>query len=191
MTDTTLYYFFSTISQVLAAISALLAVFTHFKISEIKDFLVGDGKATYERMLLKEPGYDLPIDYKKYLDRLRDSIGRKSIAGILQVINVLATNEKDQGKTLESNRRGLQYLEVGFNKRMMQITKITSLTKKSLVFAFLAIISSIVSLIFVQQLKDLFTLSLVITIAIIISTALSMTFTILGVYEGLQEQKDA
>jgi hypothetical protein len=47
MTDTTLYYFFSTISQVLAAISALLAVFTQFKISEIKDFLIGDGKATY------------------------------------------------------------------------------------------------------------------------------------------------
>ena len=36
MTQTTLYYFFSTTAQVLAAISALLAVFTHFKINEIK-----------------------------------------------------------------------------------------------------------------------------------------------------------
>lgn len=190
MTNTTLYYFFSTIAQVLAAISALLAVFTHFKINEIREFLVGDGKATYERMKLKEPGYELPTNYKIYLDRLRDSIGRKSILGILQVIQVLAKYELDQNKTIETKPRGLQYLERGFNYRMLQIKNIKSLTKKSLIFAFTAILAALVSLIFVENIKDMCVLKLIIIVAIIILTTLSMTFTVLGIYEGLKEQKD-
>ncbi len=190
MTNTTLYYLFSTIAQVLAAISALLAVFTHFKINEIREFLVGDGKATFERMKLKESGYDLQTEYKKYLDRLRDSIGRKSILGILQVIQVLAKYEEDRGKTIETNPRGLRYLENGFNYRMLQIKKIKSLTKKSLIFAFIAIFVALISLIFVENIKDMCALKLIIIVAIIILTSLSMRSTILGIYEGLKEQKD-
>ncbi len=42
---TTLYYFFSTLAQVLAAITALVAVLVHFRISALRDFLIGDGES--------------------------------------------------------------------------------------------------------------------------------------------------
>lgn len=44
-TDTTLYFYFSTLAQVLAAIVALIAVIIHFRISSLRDILIGDGKA--------------------------------------------------------------------------------------------------------------------------------------------------
>ncbi len=192
MESITLYYYFSTIAQVLAAISALLAVFTHFKISEIKDFLIGDGMATFKRMEAKETGYDLPKDYKKYLDRLRDSIGRRSIIGIQEVIEELAKNEKSQGRTLKTNPRGLQYLETRFMGRLSQISIIKLSTKLSIILAFIAIIISIVSLVFVEYLNCCCHASLMwmIVILIIITTLFSMVFTIKGIFYGLKDHED-
>lgn len=190
MTTTTLYYFFSTTAQVMAAISALLAVFTHFKINGIKVFLVGDGKATFERMSRKEPGYDLEHDYKKYFDRLRDALFRDSILGIKEVIEILAKNEQDKGKTLKSNPRGLHYLEKRFKERISQMNRIKSLTKKAIVSAIIAIFSSIISLIFVEKIINLCGLTWVLIIFIFILTAFSMVYTIRGVSYGLKDQED-
>jgi len=191
MQANSLYYYFSTTAQVLAAISALLAVFTQFKISEIKDFLIGDGIATLERMKLQEAGYHLETDSKKHTDHLRDSVGRKSIMGILEVLEVLSKNERDAGKTLASNPRGLQHLEKRFKANLSQLNKIQSLTKKSIVLAFIAIFISLVSLVFVEHLKNYRTVNLTIITCVFVIAFLSMLSTIKGVFYGLKNQKES
>ncbi|MDZ7660747.1 hypothetical protein [Fodinibius sp.] len=52
--EATLYYFFSTLAQVLAALVALIAVLVHFRINALRDFLVGDGNAILRRTEQKE-----------------------------------------------------------------------------------------------------------------------------------------
>jgi hypothetical protein len=190
MTTTTLYYFFSTTAQVMAAISALLAVFTHFKINGIKVFLVGDGKATFERMSNKEYGYELEPNYKKYIDRLRDALFRESLLGIQEVIEILSKDEQDKGKTIESNPRGLKYLEKRFKERILQMNKIKCLTTKAIVFAIIAIFSSIISIVFVEYIICNCALIWSIIIFILIVIMFSMVFTIQGVYYGLKDQED-
>ena len=190
MQANSLYYYFSTVAQVLAAISALLAVFTQFKISEIKDFLIGDGIATLERMKLHEAGYYLATDFIKHIDRLRDSVGRKSIMGVLEVLEVLSKNEKDAGKTLITNPRGLQHLEKRFKRNLLQLNKIQALTKKSIVLAFVAIFLSLISLIFVENLKNYRIANGMIIASVFAITFFSMLFTIQGIFYGLRNQKE-
>lgn len=192
MKANTLYYFFSTIAQVFAAISALLAVFTHFKINEIKDFLVGDGTATFERMKINEEGYVLPkeTEHKLYLGRLRDAVARKSILGILDVIKILAQNERKQGKDLNSNPRGLQYLEKRFEERRSQFEKIKSWTKKSIILAFIVISISLISLVIVEYLVNCFLLVIIIIITTIIVAIFSIYYTVKGIFYGLSDLGD-
>jgi hypothetical protein len=187
---TSLYYYFSTVAQVLAAISALLAVFTQFKITEIKDFLIGDGIATLERMKLHEAGYHLETDFKKHIDHLRDSVGRKSIMGILEVLEVLSQNEKHQGKTLISNPRGLQHLEKRFKWNLVQLYKIQTLTKKSIVLAFTDIFISLISLVFVEDLKNYNLINWGIISIVFAIAFFSMLYTIEGIFYGLRNQKE-
>lgn len=182
-----LFYFFSTVAQVLAAISALLAVFTHFKINEILEFLVGDGRATLQRMEKPENGYILKKDNIKFHDRLRDSVGRKSILGIKEVIDLLANQEKEQRKTIESNPSGLQFLKKRFEIRQDQIGYIKSLTKKSISVAFIAIFISLVSLVFISIIS--YKIYVGVIILVISLTLVSMGFSIKGVFVGLQDQE--
>jgi hypothetical protein len=191
MQANSLYYYFSTAAQVLAAISALLAVFTQFKISEIKDFLIGDGIATLERMRLQEAGYHLETDAKKHTDHLRDSVGRKSIMGILEVLEVLSKHERESGKTLVSHPRGLQHLEKRFKANLSQLHKIQSLTKNSILLAFVAIFISVVSLVFVEDLKNYAPVNMIIIACVFVIGFFSMLFTIKGIFYGLKNQKES
>ncbi len=187
------YYFFSTVAQVLASISALLAVFTHYKLTEIKDFLVGDGKATWARMNNNEPGYLLldKKDHKTYQDRVRDSVERKNILGIEKVIEKLASQECMEGKTIESNPRGLQSLEKGFKARGRQLKKVKCFTKLSLLAALSGILVSLVSILFTNVILTSNTLLwgvFLLTGGLIL---VCMSFTFCGIYEGLREVGDA
>lgn len=190
MTSSTLYYLFSTVAQVMAAISALLAIFIQFKLTDIKVFLLGDGKATFERLSNKEPGYDLEIGYKKYHDRLRDALVRESIKGIQEVIEVLAKNESDKGRSIDTNPRGLQYLEKRFKERISQMNKIKFMTKMSIVFSFITIFVSVISIIFVEQIINHYDLIWILLIFIFTVTAISITYTVRGVFNGLKDLED-
>lgn len=151
------YYFHSTTAQVLASVSALLAVFTHYKVNEIKEFLIGDGKATFERMSRKEsPGYTIRDDseHKTQQDRLRDSIERKTIIGIREVVKLLAVQEQDGGRTIESNPTGLQALYRGFEIRVAQINNIKKYTKRSLVCALIGVMISLLSLLCASRIVE-------------------------------------
>jgi hypothetical protein len=147
MTENSLYYLFSTIAQVLAALSGLLAVFFHFKTSEMKDYLIGDGLATFERMKRKDIGYSLNIDETKYVDRLRDALGRKNLKGIMEIIDFLAASENKEGHTLATRPRGLQYLQKQFRGNLRLLNHIKSITKQSIGFAFFTILISITSIV--------------------------------------------
>jgi len=181
----TLLYFFSTVAQVLAAISALLAIFTQFRINEITNFLIGDGNATYVRLKDKEPGYDiLGGDHEKLLSRLRDSISRKSILGILEVITILAE------KQIKTGPRDLNYLEKRFKERKQLIETLKTLTKRSILFAFITILISLIGIIFVGILNDyIFLYSLFIGITLIL-TICTMVLTLKGIYNVLNDMED-
>lgn len=188
------YYFHSTTAQVLASVSALLAVFTHYKVNEIKEFLIGDGKATFERMRAKESdGYTIANEneHKKQQDRLRDSIERRSILGIKKVIELLAKKEKDAGdRTPSSHPTGLQALEIGFKIRVTQKEKLKRYTKRSLVWALIGVIFSLSSLLCASRIVESYGL-LYFDIALITVTILVyMVFTTLGVSEGLKDMGD-
>lgn len=47
--DNSLYYFFSTEAQSMAALAAILAIFLQYKISSLKILLVGDGLSIIKR----------------------------------------------------------------------------------------------------------------------------------------------
>ncbi len=190
MTQTTLYYYFSTTAQVMAAISALLVIFTQFKMNGIKIFLLGDGKAVLERMEKKEGGFELE-HHDRYLNRLKDAIFRESISGIIEVIELLARSEQEKGKTIESNPRGLQYLEFRVKKRIDQLKKIKILTKLAIISAIVSIFLSLIFMLLVEEMiinKCFAWESVVITLIASISC---LTFTIQGVFFGLRDQEGA
>lgn len=105
MKETTLYYTLSTIPQILAATSAVLAAFIHFRLTTVHNILVGDGKATLDRSDKREIGYILDDGLK---DRLRDGIHRKSIGEIKEILAKLKDieiQEVREGKISKEDRK--------------------------------------------------------------------------------------
>lgn len=106
MDENTLYYFFSSIAQVLAATTSLIVIILQYLLDGLKRYLIGDGQATYYRENEQEGGDRLD---KKYLDRLRDSIEREDLNGIDAVLKQLNDKEELEDHTLASRQRGMQY----------------------------------------------------------------------------------
>lgn len=140
ISDNTLFYFFSTIAQVLAATTALISIAIQFKISDIKKHLVGDGHATYKRANSTEIGYILD---KKYLDRLRDSLARESLDGIEEVLKVLSNQEHNDGLSELERPRGLQFLYKRYKKMRSDINKLKSAIHNVVIYSFITIILSL------------------------------------------------
>jgi hypothetical protein len=149
-TDTTLYYYFSTLAQVLAAIVALIAVIIHFRISSLRDFLIGDGKAILRSVEQRIQGYDLNAKLK---NRLRDSVGRNDIGGIKSVLKHLAEKEKDEGIDIEQRQRGLQFIYNSFVVTEEQIDQMTSVSKKAFTWALSTALLSVIAILFIDILK--------------------------------------
>ena len=144
----TLYYFFSTLAQMIAAIVALIAVLVHFRISALRDFLVGDGEAVLKRKERREEGYNLlPVIHK---NRLIDAIERKDITGIKKVIKLLACNEKKEGHTLEDRPRGFQRLFKYYEKTENQINEMSRISKMAFFFAAITACYSTVAILLID-----------------------------------------
>jgi hypothetical protein len=142
MDNSTLYYTLSTIPQILAATSAILAAFIHFRLSTIHNFLVGDGKSALNR--LGETGYELE---KKESDRLRDGVNRKSIAEIKEILEVLKEKEISDGFEKSIRPTGLQYLfEDRFCPTEKHYNKLQKYAIYVIGFSLFSIICSLVSL---------------------------------------------
>ncbi len=187
METNSFYYFFSTVAQVLAAITALLAIFAQFKIGELTSYLIGDGEATLKRMEKGDIGYLLPNtdEETKWFGRLRDAIGRKSLLGILESLEMLSNHETQQGKDKE-RPRGLTYLKIRFVKKNKQLTDLKTLTQRSIILSFIAIIISLICLPFAKYLNEHTNIGYTSLTIVFLLTFLSIIFTIKGVRSGLE-----
>lgn len=147
MHSNTLYYTFNAMPQVLAAIAAIIGAFTHFRINNLKEYLIGDGKSVLSRW--GEIGYKFPNeqDNEKQKKRMIDAVERKSIPEIKDVIRLLRDIEKNEGYSKKDRPGGLQYLyEDRFCGTESHIKKLKERTIYIIGFSFITIILSIVSL---------------------------------------------
>lgn len=128
MDEITLYYTLSAIPQILAATSAVLAAFIHFRLTTVHNILVGDGKATLDRARKDEKGETGYILDDGQRDRLRDWVYRKSIAEIKEILIELKDIEIKEGFTKQDRPTWLQYL---FDDRFCPTEKHYTKLKKS------------------------------------------------------------
>lgn len=144
----TLYYTLSAMPQVIGAIAAIVFAFTHLRIANLREYLIGDGALVLNRW--GEPGYTLLPDEdedKKQRERLRDAIDRRSLPEIKHVIFLLYENEKSEGHSKKDRPTGLQFVyEDRFCGTYSQITHLKRWTSFFIALAFASIIASIVSL---------------------------------------------
>jgi len=142
----TLYYFFSTLAQVIAAATALIAVLVHFRISALRDFLIGDGESVLIRKNNNEQGYELLSKTNK--DRLQDAVYRKDISGIKKILNELAIFEED--KNVDKDHHGFQWLYNYYVKTENQINEMAKISKYAFIFALITCLYSVIAILFID-----------------------------------------
>lgn len=143
MNHDSLLYGLSTIPQVIAALAALVSAFSPFRIQSLRDHLIGHGKSVLNRW--DDPKYGLPgeRDEARQKARLRDSIDRRSIADIKQVLVRLAEHEAAQGHTVADRPRGFRYLIDRYSATEDLINALQKWTARTLGAAFVSIIVSV------------------------------------------------
>jgi len=147
MESTTLYYAFSAMPQVIGTIAAIMATFTFFRISNLHEYLIGDGRSVLSRQ--DEIGYKFPDlnEHQLQYGRMRDAVDRKSVPEIKNVISRLQELEKAQGHTRQTRPNGLQYLyEERFCGTEKHINRLKKWATAVVALSFLSIASSIISL---------------------------------------------
>lgn len=142
--DDAILAYFGSVAQVLAALAGLLAVFSHFRITDLRQMAIGIGKAIEVRWL-EDPGYALHIhpklgNHKQSHGRLRDAVWRGDMYKIREVINECVEverphrHESDHGFAASLRR---------FDRLMARINDLNELAKFTVVTAVLGIASSL------------------------------------------------
>lgn len=147
MDPTTLYYTLSTIPQVIGAIAAIVAAFTHFRIEGLRQYLVGDGRSVLNRW--GDIGYVFlePAENERQRKRLIDAVDRQSVPEIKNVIFALQNIEKTQGYSKKDRPTGLQYLfEDRFCGTEAHIARLKRSTWHVIAFSFASVFLSVLSL---------------------------------------------
>jgi len=146
MEPNTLYYTFSAIPQVLGTIAAIMAAFTHFRISALKQYLIGDGQSVLNRW--GRSGYALPDPEQdgRQKRRLEDAIARNNVAEVKHVLYLLRNNEREQGITRKERPTGLQYVYEKFCRTEDHIRDLRRWTVCAIAVSFFTITVSILSL---------------------------------------------
>lgn len=183
MSENTLYYFFSSIAQVLAALTTLIVIILQFRLDGLKRYLIGDGHATYNRAIAKEKGHSLDTIN---LDRLRDSLGREDLDGIEAVLMVLHDTEKAEGETTDTRPRGLQFLYMRFKKMRSEITLLKEKITQIIQISLLTIILSIGVISTVDLIKCNIFLEVSVAVIIFILLLVSLWKTYCGIKIGLK-----
>jgi len=177
ISSATLYYFFSTLAQVIAAATALIAVLVHFRISALRDFLIGDGESVLIRKKNKEQGYELLSETNK--DRLQDAVYRKDISGIKEILNELATLEKD--KNVNKDHHGFQWLSHYYDKTENQINEMSKISKYAFIFALITSFYSVIAILFIDISMNSLCFQIVLISLNIILLAICGYYTIKGI----------
>lgn len=148
--ETSLYYFLSTLAQVLAAAMAIIAVFIQFRINSLSRFLVGDGKSLLKRWGTYRRTLGISSTHKS---RLRDSIDRESLDGINEVVDKLAKKARENGETLEKKPNGLLFAQKRFKQTRSDLEDLISKSKKAFKFSLITAAVSTISILFVNALS--------------------------------------
>ena len=152
MNSNTLYYTLSAMPQVIGAIAAILATFTFFRIVNLREYLVGDGKSVLNRW--GDTGYCFPNPQEnlKQKKRLIDAIDRRNIPEIKDIIFRLQEIEKKQGLSKKDRPTGLQYVyEDRFCGTERHIVNLKRWIFFVVALTFITIIVSIISLAFTDS----------------------------------------
>lgn len=181
--SSTIYYFFSTIAQVLAATTALVSISLQFQIGNIKRYLLGDGQATYDRASAGDKGYNLE---NKYLNRLRDSLGREDLDGIEEVLKVLHDTEEKESHTETTYRRGLQFLYNRFVKMRADATRIKKMIKQSVIYSLITILISIAMLGLADIIMNCIIIEIITMVVVFLMLMFTLQKTFLTIKEGLK-----
>ncbi len=153
-----LLYSLSTIPQVLAATSAIMVIFVQYRFGKLTDILIGDGKAALERF----NDYIRDLEKRKaerLQKRLRDSVFRKNIYGVQDVLNQLTNIEAKhikQGKVKKEDvPTGLsRHVYPKFIKTLDKYQNIKKWTISTIAFSLLTMIISILFLITLETLPN-------------------------------------
>lgn len=189
----TLYYFFSTLAQILAAIVALIAVLVHFRMSALRDFLIGDGKSILKRKKRydkgkTEPGYELLEEIHKR--RLIDSIERKDIKGIKEVLINLAEEEVKHGINTVNMPHCFQWLLDNFSNTENQIKEMLKISKRAFIFSLITALCSLFSILSIDFVKNCFLFQIVIIGINIILLIVCLYYLFKGISLGLKSFTD-
>lgn len=134
MNINTFYYTLSTIPQIVAAISAILAVFLFRRLETLKNILIGYGQSVYDRS--EDNEYDFMFQNNNYDKitqdlRLRDAVHRKNISEVKQVIEFYKNHEnqsEEKGITI-NKETGLRHVYDEFCKTEQHYFKIKRFAK--------------------------------------------------------------
>lgn len=148
MDPNTFYYTLSTIPQIIAAVVAIMIAVVYFRIGDLKDYLIGEGRVTLRRWT--EKGYKFPDEEQDPIQkkRLEDAIDRRSVSEIRHVLKLLRDIEADDGLTKDKSRpRGLQYVyEDRFSGTQQLIEQLQRWAKVLVILSCVIIASSVIPL---------------------------------------------
>lgn len=179
--ENTLYYTFSTIPQILGAMTALLVAFVHFRLLRLEDYLIGDGQSIINR--IGDKGVILNKQQEK---RLVDAVARKNIYEIKAVLKGLSEKEKEEGYTKAQRPTGLQYcFEDRFCGTLGKISDLKKLTLISTGVAMFTIIFSLGSLSIVDCIRKSTICSKLFLIFNVSLTIITLILAFWVIYKGL------
>lgn len=183
ISSNTLYYFFSTVAQVLAATSALSAIFIQVKINAIKKFLVGTGKAMLNRIGFNEEGYrELESIHKL---RLRDSVDKEDLDGVEDILGILTKKEIEKGIKKENHPTGFQGINEKYVNQKELIESLNKLMKVAILYSLITIFASVICLGLVDLINDNLFSTIASTVVILFLITISLWKTYKVVTKGL------
>jgi len=185
ISDNTLYYFLSTIAQSVAAITALLAIFIQFKITQIKDFLLGEGTLIRNLSDSGASSYQFESNCKK---KFVNALIRKDLKEVESSIEYLAKIEKEKNIKTNIIHNELQIVLERYKRNYKQISELRIITKKTVAISMLTLLFSLTSLSLVDSIKllDFGILTLIING---LMAFLSILYSVKGIFLGLQERE--
>ena len=188
LSTNTLYYFFSTLAQVIAAATALIALLVHFRISALKDFLVGEGESilNMKNRYGDQRGYDLLTE--KNRDRLEDAVDRKDIYGIKEIIKELSKLEENNN--VSKDHHGFQWLFEHFEKTENQISDMSQTSKRAFFSALTTALYCIIAILFVEIVISCISYSIILIGLSIILLIICSYYIVKGIRLGFDNFTD-
>jgi len=183
--DTTLYYYFSTIAQVVAATVALISIALQFKVNTNRKYLIGDGQAVYNRLIAHDAGYELD---DKYVKRLRDAIEKEDLNGIGDILSLLKDNEikKNKDKPITLQPFGFVNLHARYSAILMELDDIKTMIVNIVLLSMITITLSISALGLADAIKKMPTLLIIAVSGTFLLFILTMRKNYLGIKLGLK-----